>query len=155
VTDHRPPRQDAALGGVDQLLACAAAGVAAARVAAAVIAPALLAGTALAYALRRAVVVDAIDADAPPGTLVRLEGDDLGRALTTGLTVHDVGLADPLGAARVSGAWPDELVVARAQPGSTAVGAELTAPLAACLDRLVDRVASELARWGAAPAPRV
>ena len=132
-----------------------AAGVAAARVAAAVIAPALLAGTALAYTLRRAVVVDAIDADAPPGTLVRLEGDDLGRALTTGLTVHDVGLAEPLGAARVSGTWPDELVVARAQPGSTAVGAELTAPLAACLDRLVDRVASELARWRAAPAPRV
>ena len=154
MTDHRPARQDAALGGVDQL-GVRAAGVAAARVAAAVIAPALLAGTALAYALCRAVVVDAIDADAPPGTLVRLEGDDLGRALTTGLTVHDVGLADPLGAARVSGAWPDELVVARAQPGSTAVGAELTAPLAACFDRLVDRVASELARWGAAPAPRV
>ena len=87
MTDHRPARQDAARGGVDQL-GVRAAGVAAARVAAAVIAPALLAGTALAYALCRAVVVDAIDADAPPGTLVRLEGDDLGRALTTGLTVH-------------------------------------------------------------------
>jgi hypothetical protein len=49
VTDHRPPKQDAALGAAGQLLAFALAAIAAA-----VIAPALLAGTALAYALRRA-----------------------------------------------------------------------------------------------------
>ena len=49
VTDHRPPKQDAALGAAGQLLAFALAALAAA-----VIAPALLAGTALAYALRRA-----------------------------------------------------------------------------------------------------
>ena len=103
---------------------------------------------------RRAIVVDAIDTGAAPGTLVRLEGGDLDRGLATVSTVHDVGLADLLGAARISGAWPEELVLHGAQPGSTAVGAELTAPLAACLDRLVDRVASDLARWGATPAPR-
>ena len=49
MTEHRPPKQDAALGAVGQLLAFALAAVAAA-----VIAPALLAGRALAYALRRA-----------------------------------------------------------------------------------------------------
>jgi Type IV secretion-system coupling protein DNA-binding domain len=49
VTNQRPPKQDAALGAVGQLLAFALAAVAAA-----VIAPALLAGMALAYALRRA-----------------------------------------------------------------------------------------------------
>ncbi len=49
MTDQRPPKQDAALGAVGQLLAFALAAVAAA-----VVAPALLAGIALAYALRRA-----------------------------------------------------------------------------------------------------
>ncbi len=100
---------------------------------------------------RRAIVVDAIDTGAAPGTLVRLDGRDLDRWLANGTTVHDVGLADLLGAARISGAWPEELVLHGAQPGSTAVGADLTAPLAACLDRLVDRVTADLARWGTPP----
>jgi hydrogenase maturation protease len=100
---------------------------------------------------RRAIVVDAIHAGAAPGTLVRTDGADLDRALATAVTVHDVGLADLLGAARVSGAWPDELVLHGAQPASTAVGTDLTAPVAAALDRLVDALAADLARWGLAP----
>jgi hypothetical protein len=50
VTETRAPKQDAALGGVGQLLALALAAVAAA-----VVAPALLAGTALPM---RCIVVD-------------------------------------------------------------------------------------------------
>ena len=57
--------------------------------------------------------------------------------------------ADLLGAARLTGAWPDELVVHGAQPQSTEIGTELTAPVAACLDALVARVAAELRAWAA------
>jgi hydrogenase maturation protease len=94
---------------------------------------------------QRVIVVDAIDVGARPGTLVRLDGDDWEQAFATGMTVHDVGLADLLRAARLSGAWPRELVLHGAQPGSTAVGTELTAAIAACLDPLVDRISAELA----------
>jgi hydrogenase maturation protease len=99
---------------------------------------------------RRAIVVDAIDVGAAPGTLVRLEGTDCEQAFTTGTTVHDVGLPDLLAAARVSGAWPDELVLHGAQPGSVAVGTRLSPPVAAVLDELVDRIARELAPTRAA-----
>lgn len=99
----------------------------------------------------RVIVVDAIDAGAAPGTLFRLEGEGRGEAFPAGSTPHEVGLRDLLGAARLSGAWPERLVLHGAQPASTAVGTELTAPLAAVLDRLVRRLADELVAWGYSP----
>ena len=96
----------------------------------------------------RALVVDAIDTGAEPGTLVRLEACEWEEALARGGTAHSVGVGDLLVAARLSDAWPERLVLHGAQPASTAIGGELTAPLAAVLDALVDRVARELASWG-------
>jgi len=98
----------------------------------------------------RAIIVDAIDIGAEPGTLVRLSGDQFASAFSVGTTVHDVGLRDLLSAARLSGAWPEQLVLHGVQPGSTALGTDLTPTVAAALDGLVDSVAGELAAWGAA-----
>jgi hydrogenase maturation protease len=94
----------------------------------------------------RAIIVDAIDIGAEPGTLIRLGGDEFADAFS-GSTVHDVGLRDLLGAARLSGAWPEQLVLHGVQPGSTTLGTELTPTVAAALDGLVDGVANELAAW--------
>jgi hypothetical protein len=62
----------------------------------------------------------------------------------TGMTPHDVGLADLLDAARLTDAWREELVLHGAQPGSVAIGAELTPPVAAGLDSIVDAIEAEL-----------
>jgi hydrogenase maturation protease len=105
---------------------------------------------------RRAIIVDAIDTGAPPGTLVRLPGEDWASAFSIRITPHDVGLRDLLGAAQLSGAWPRELVLHGAQPASTAIGTELSAPVAAALDPLVCAIVAELAAWDASalqPAP--
>ena len=72
---------------------------------------------------------------------------DWAEALAGGLSPHDVGLRDLLGAARFSGAWPQELVLHGIQPCSTAIGTQLSAPVAAALDALVDRIAAQLAAW--------
>lgn len=96
---------------------------------------------------RRAIIVDAIDTGAAPGTLIRLDALDWAEAFTGGLSPHDVGLRDLLGAARFSGAWPHELVLHGIQPCSTAIGTQLSGPVAAALDALVDRIAAELAAW--------
>lgn len=99
---------------------------------------------------RQAIVIDAIDTGAPAGTLTRLEGADWARAFALRMTPHDVGLADLLGAAQLTGAWPERLVLHGAQPASTAIGTELTAPVAAALDPLVDAIVAELVSWGVA-----
>jgi hydrogenase maturation protease len=97
---------------------------------------------------RQAIILDAIDVGAAPGTLVRLDGDQWSSAFSVRMTPHDVGLADLLGAAQLSGAWPDSLVLHGAQPACTTIGTELSAPVAAAVDSLVDAVATELRSWG-------
>ena len=44
----------------------------------------------------RAILVDAIQTDNPPGSLVRLEGEDVAPAARERLSVHQVGVADLL-----------------------------------------------------------
>jgi hydrogenase maturation protease len=97
---------------------------------------------------RQVIILDAIDTGAEPGTLVRLDGEDWASAFQIGMTPHDVGLADLLGAAQLSGMWPERLALHGAQPDRTEIGTELSAPVAAVIDSLVDRVAAELANWG-------
>jgi hydrogenase maturation protease len=101
------------------------------------------------------IIVDAITAGAPAGTLLRLAGEDVMGAFDLLMTPHDVGVADLLRAARLTGAWPDRLVVLGAQPACVGVGTELSEPLGAVLDQLVEQTADELAAWGASVQSRV
>ena len=94
---------------------------------------------------RRAIIVDAISVGASPGTLVRLERVE--DVFATGMTAHDVGLADLLDALRLTDSWPDELVLHGAQPASTDLGTELTQRLATALPGLLDAIEAELASW--------
>jgi hydrogenase maturation protease len=96
----------------------------------------------------RAILVDAIQADAPPGTLVRLEGDEVGPAVAARLSVHQVGVADLIEAARWRGRVPPKLVLVGVVPVTTALGVELSAPVAAAFPALLERVDAEAAALG-------
>jgi hydrogenase maturation protease len=103
---------------------------------------------------RGAILVAAIDAGATLGELVRLDGRDWASACSIRMTPHESALEELIGAARTSGAWPDRVVLFGAQPASIALGNELSPPVAAALDRLVDAIAAELAAWNLrSPAP--
>jgi len=96
---------------------------------------------------RRAIIVDAARVGAQPGALVRLEDRDLARVFERHISPHDVGLRDLLGAALLSGGWPQQLVLHGIQPASTGIGTELSPSVAASLDALVDAIVHELAGW--------
>ena len=96
----------------------------------------------------RVIVVDAIDAGAPPGTRVRLDGGEVLSAFDSVLTPHALGLTDLLRAARLTGAWPLHLVILGLQPACTGIGTELSPALELGLDGLVHQIAEELASWG-------
>jgi hydrogenase maturation protease len=52
------------------------------------------------------ILVDAVRADSPPGTLVRLDGADVGDAARNRLSPHQVGVSDLLDAARLIDRYP-------------------------------------------------
>ena len=96
----------------------------------------------------RLVIVDATETGGPPGTLVRLSGDELSMALKTKVSPHQMGLQDLLAVADLLGQCPGEIVLCGVQPASIAIGEFLSPPVAAQLAALADMVIRELAEWG-------
>jgi hydrogenase maturation protease len=89
------------------------------------------------------ILVDAVRADAPPGTLVRLDGDDVGPAVATRLSPHQVGVADLLDGARWLEQYPRRVVLWGIVPASMELAVGLSPAVHAALTDLVDRVVDE------------
>lgn len=94
------------------------------------------------------LILDALAADAPPGTMLRLEGDDIQRALALKMSMHQLGLQEVLAIGTLQGNLPQRIVLWGMTPASIATGLELTPQIAAHLDTLVDAAADELRAWG-------
>jgi hydrogenase maturation protease len=96
----------------------------------------------------RVLVFDALDLGAEPGTLGRLEGEEVPAFLSIKISPHQMGLSDLLAAARLREVYPEEIVLLGAQPATIDVGLELSPVVAAQVDALVDKAVTELRRWG-------
>lgn len=96
----------------------------------------------------RLLVIDAVDAGQPPGTVVRFEGSAL-NGLPGKSSVHQLGFADMMVALKLMGEAPPELVVFGVQPLSTEWSDELTAPVRDALPALLDLVVRQLEVWDA------
>jgi len=94
------------------------------------------------------ILVDAVATGAPPGTLVRLDGDAVRDAVRDRLSVHQVGVADLLDAARLIGRYPDSVVLLGLAPGSIGFGIERTNAVQEALGTLVSAVVQEVASLG-------
>ena len=91
----------------------------------------------------RVILVDAIRGEAPPGSLVRLEGDEVAPAVAARLSVHQIGVADLLDGARWVDRYPPVLVLLGLVPGSLDLSVERSAPVESGLDGLVESVVAE------------
>jgi hydrogenase maturation protease len=92
------------------------------------------------------VLVDAVDQDEPPGTLLRIEPE-----VEEAGHVADVHLANPdrvLGMAKTMGVLPRRVVIVGCQPtGIDELGEGLSAPVAMAVERAADVVRSTVAGW--------
>jgi hydrogenase maturation protease len=104
----------------------------------------------------RLVVVDAVQARKPPGTLIRLTGTEIPTFLDASkVSPHQEGLQDLLAVATLKGYLPGEVIFWGAQIESLGVGLELSPVVAAQVEPLADYVLTELARWGINPQRKV
>lgn len=97
---------------------------------------------------RTVILVDAIGADEPVGTLVRLSGDEVGPAAAHRLSPHQVGVADLLDGARLLGGNPETISLVGIVPAATELSVERTPAVEARIDDLVEAVVAEAARLG-------
>lgn len=101
------------------------------------------------------MLADAVRADAVPGTLVQLDGDDVPPAVLTRLSPHQIGVADLLDGARWLGRMPHRLMLLGLVPESIELAVGLTPRVAAALPRLVERIVGEAAAIGIPFEPRL
>jgi hydrogenase maturation protease len=101
-----------------------------------------------------AILVDAVRADAPAGTLLRLEGDDVAPAVASRLSVHQVGVVDLLEGARWRERYPSRLILLGLVPESLALGLTRSPAVDAGMDDLVETIVAEARRLGPEFQPR-
>ena len=101
-----------------------------------------------------ALLVDAILADAAPGALVALDGEEVAPAARSRLSVHQVGVADLLDALELLGRRPRRLSLVGLVPDRIELGMERSAAVERALPALVERLAREIRERGHAVAPR-
>ncbi len=94
------------------------------------------------------ILVDAVKADGAPGTLVRLDGDDVAPAVATRLSPHQVGVADLLDGARWLGHYPRRVVLLGLVPASMELSVGLSPLVRASLLELVEQIVAEASSLG-------
>ncbi|MGB5810682.1 MAG: HyaD/HybD family hydrogenase maturation endopeptidase [Polyangiales bacterium] len=100
------------------------------------------------------ILVDAIRSEGPPGTLVRIEGEEIAPAVYERLSPHQIGVADLLAGASLLGRYPSRVVLLGVVPKSVELGLGRTPAVEASIPALVDSVVKELTVIGYAPTPR-
>jgi hydrogenase maturation protease len=94
------------------------------------------------------ILVDAVRADASPGSLIRLDGDEVAPAVATRLSPHQVGVADLLDGARWLERYPSRVVLLGLVPASMQLAVGLSPQVHASLTALVDRIVQEAEALG-------
>jgi hydrogenase maturation protease len=96
----------------------------------------------------RVILVDAVRADAPPGTLVRLDGADVADAVWNRLSPHQVGVADLLEAARLIDCYPSAVTLLGLVPEVIDLAVVRSSAVDNGLDELVAAVVGEVRSLG-------
>ena len=96
----------------------------------------------------RVLILDAALTNGPPGTLLRVAGEQIPSFFGMRTSAHEIALADLLAVMKLRGSELRDLVLWGMQPATLEPGWELSEPVAAYLDALVAAVVTELGRWG-------
>jgi hydrogenase maturation protease len=100
------------------------------------------------------IVADAVNADAPPGTRVRIANEEIRAFFQTKLSNHQLGLSDLLALLAFKGEMPRHVAIIGMVPHLLDNRLGLSEPAAEGLDAMVGMLVDELARVGVVATPR-
>ena len=99
------------------------------------------------------IIIDAMKFDQEPGTVSRVEGQDVPAAFRTRISPHQLGLSDLLAAAMLTDELPKNLVLFGVEPESLNIGLDLTDTVEASLEKLTGAILEELRSIGCSIVP--
>ena len=104
---------------------------------------------------RHLLVLDAVQTGDPPGTLVKMDDQDVPVYFGLRVTPHQLGLSDVLASLKLNEEQPDQVTVLGLVPVSLEMSLELSADINARLDHLIEAVVNELLELGYPLRPRI
>lgn len=99
----------------------------------------------------RLLLIDAIKTGAEPGTVTRLEREELPRYFSHKISPHQVDLREILALAELRGTLPPETVAIGVQPESVTFRMALSPAVEAMVPVVTDAVLRQLYAWGHKP----
>jgi hydrogenase maturation protease len=100
------------------------------------------------------LIIDAVETGNAPGTLIKLEDDEVPAYLSVKISPHQIGVPDMLFAAKLKEMYPEKVVLLGVQPGDLSVGLELSPEIAKQVDLLVEQAIEQLVAWDQIPGRR-
>lgn len=98
----------------------------------------------------KVVVIDAVAAPLPPGTVVRLSPNDLKAAAGPRYSLHDLNLAEALDLMRLRDTLPEMRILGIVPADIETYRIGLSDPLAAAFDGIVEKAAREIRDFASA-----
>ncbi|MEJ2217341.1 MAG: HyaD/HybD family hydrogenase maturation endopeptidase [Gemmatimonadota bacterium] len=96
----------------------------------------------------RLLLLDAIHEGVKPGTVVRLEKDELPRLLYQKVSPHQIDLREVFAVAELRGTFPPMVVVLGVEPEAVELHDGLSATVARALPELIEAAVAQLRAWG-------
>ena len=94
------------------------------------------------------IIVDAMRAGHPPGTVFKVEGEDVPKKFMTKVSPHQIGLSDLLAAGILSESIPPKIVLFGIEPEKLETGIYITDSVASNLAKIVAAILDELLKAG-------
>jgi len=95
---------------------------------------------------RKVIVIDAVQADCEPGTVLRFTADELVQPDGVGMSLHELGLGEALTMTRQLGCAPEDVVVFGIKPKDTGSGLELSEEVEASVPKVVELILPEIGK---------
>ena len=91
------------------------------------------------------IIIDAINQRGSlPGSIIRLEGNQVPAYLSLKISLHDIGLPDLLATAKLRDLYPEKIVVLGIQPASLELSVDLSPQVAEKIDALIELIVQEV-----------
>jgi hydrogenase maturation protease len=94
------------------------------------------------------LLLDAVDAGAPPGAVIELAREEIPLFARVKLSWHQLSFQEVLQLAGVRGRLPERLRLIGVQPADIATGFGLSPAIEAVLPEVADRALAVLGEWG-------
>jgi hydrogenase maturation protease len=101
------------------------------------------------------LLIDAVQARKEPGTLIRLEGEEVPAFMSIKISPHQLGVPDMLAAAKLKGdCYPERIVLWGVQPELMEIGLDLSPKVESQVDTIIENILDQLQAWGHTLTPK-